>query len=315
MTEHIFQALYSFGENGDEPVRLLDQSGIPWTRNETGRRLLREDILRLAANATGIIAGVEPYTAGVLDALPHLKCLSRAGVGVDNIDLAHAAARGIVVRNTPQVVVQPVVELTLAMIFDLLRRLTLHTLRLRRREWRKTSGNLLAGKTVGILGLGGIGRAVAEVLPALGVRVIGSDIAPDMDWAARAGVEVVDTGRLLQHSDILSLHISLLAEHPFVLDAAAIARMKDGAFVVNVSRGNVVDDQALAEALQTGKLAGAALDVFPQEPYTGPLCDVETAVLTPHVATLTRESRVQMEAEAVRNLLETLGHPAPDAES
>lgn len=311
MGEKIFVALSTFAEYGKKPLRLLDQSGIGYSLNGLGRRLVREEIVDLGKGTTGIIAGVEPYDTPVLKKLPELKCISRCGVGVDNIDLDSARKRNIVIRNTPDVVIRPVVELTIAMIFDLMRKLSLHTCRMWKREWKKTAGNLLSGKTVGILGLGRIGRNVAETLLKLDVKVIGTDIHPDSAWAEKHRVHVVSLNELLVESDILSLHLSVIPQSPFVLGREEIALMKQGAWIVNVSRGNLVDDTALFDSLKSGRLAGAAMDVFPEEPYTGPLCNLDNVIMTPHVATLTKESRVQMETEAVQNLLETLSTHSP----
>lgn len=304
--QKIAVTLSTFAKAGTRPLELLEQSGIPFVLNQSGKRPGREELLALCAGATGVVAGVESFDRAVLEALPGLTCISRCGVGLDSIDLACAAERGITVRNTPQVVVQPVVELTLAMILSLSRRLPQHTAWMRRREWKRATGNLLAGRAVGILGLGAIGRRVAEVLLLLGVRVMGADVRPDTAWAERLGVRLADVDTVLREADILTLHLSVLAEAPFVLGAREIALMKPGAFVVNVSRGSLIDDAALAEALQSGRLGGAGLDVYPKEPYAGPLCDLENVVMTPHCATLTTESRLQMETEAVEYLLETL---------
>ena len=306
MSDKIFVALSTFAEYGKEPLKLLEQSGIDYSLNDLGRRLVREEIVGLGKGATGIVAGVEPYDASVLELLQELKCISRCGVGIDNIDLGLAKEKNIVIRNTPDVVIRPVVELTIAMIFDLMRKLSLHTGRMWRREWKKTAGNLLAGKTVGILGLGRIGRGVSETLLKLDAEVIGMDIHPDIEWAEQCGIRVVSLDELLSESDILSLHLSVISDNPFFLGRKEIDSMKEGAWLVNVSRGNLVDDIALSDALSAGRLAGAAMDVFTDEPYTGPLCDLDTMVMTPHVATLTKESRVQMETEAVQNLLDVL---------
>jgi D-3-phosphoglycerate dehydrogenase len=274
--------------------------------NVLGRRIEREEIVRLGGDATGIVAGVEPYDALVLGQLIRLKCISRCGVGIDNIDLEFAKQKGILIRNTPDVVVRPVVEITIALILDLLRHLTWHASRMNQGVWEKRAGNLLAGKTVGLLGLGRIGKKVAEVLLRLDATVMGTDVKPDRVWAEKAGVQIVSLEELLRRADILSIHISAIAENPFVLDEEQIARMKEGAWLVNVSRGNLVDERALYGALKSNRLAGAALDVFPEEPYRGPLCDLENVIMTPHVATLTKESRVRMEREAVQNLLDAL---------
>jgi len=306
MTDRIFVTLSTFAEFGAEPQTLLEESGIEFFTNPHGRRITREEVIELGDEVTGLVAGVEPYDCEVLDALPRLKCISRCGVGIDSIDLTEAKNRGIVIRNTPDVVIQPVAELTVAMIFDLLRRLSLFTHLMKGRRWEKHPGNLLAGKTAGIIGLGRIGRRVAELLIPLDVTVLGADVSPDTAWAKKLGVNIVDLDMLLGQSDIVSIHVAASADTPFALGGPELSRMKEGAFLVNVSRGNMVDENALYNSLRSGSLAGAALDVFPQEPYTGPLCDLDNVVMTPHVATLTKESRTMMEYEAVSNLLEEL---------
>lgn len=303
MRKKLFVALSTFAQYGQEPLEILQESGFDFSVNPLGKRLVQDDIIRLAKDSQGIIAGVEPYDANVLGDLSQLCCISRCGVGIDNIDLAVAKNRQIKIYNTPEVVIQPVVELTIAMIFDLLRKLTVHTGFLKSGEWKKLPGHLLKGKTVGILGLGRIGRRVAEMMSKLETEVLGCDIHPDNNWAALHEVALVDLDTLLQRADVLSLHLSVVEEQPFQLGEKEMARMKQGAFLINVSRGQLVDENALCAALKTGHLAGAALDVYPHEPYTGKLRECENVVLTPHIATLTKESRLQMEIEATQNLI------------
>jgi len=304
MKPKVLVALSTFAEFDDAPIRLLDESGLDYYLNPSGHRLVPEEIIKMGRDCEGIIAGVEPYDNYVLDHLPKLRCLSRCGAGIDNISLEKAREKGIVIRNTPDVVVLPVVELTVAMIFDLLRKLSYHTHLLRLKQWKKKAGNLLFGKKVGILGLGKIGRGVAEVLTKLGADVYGADLFPDYQWANKNAIKIVSNELLLKECDIISIHVSILQNNKFVLGKKEIKSMKQGAFIINVSRGEVVDEGALYEALKSNRLGGAALDVFQKEPYDGPLCDLENVILTPHIATLTKESRVQMEVEAVRNLLD-----------
>lgn len=313
MSETILVALSTFAEYGDAPMKLLDGSGLPYRMNTSGRRLSAEDVVRMGRDCVGIIAGVEPYGRDVLEQLPRLRCISRCGVGTDNICLETARERGIVVRNTPDVVTAPVAELTLAMTLDLLKKLSFHTALLKARAWRKSPGGMLAGRRVGIVGLGRTGRRVAEMMVRLDARVSGFDPVRDDAWAEQTGIALVTLDELLGTSDIVSLHLSVRTDAPFRLDEEMIGKMKAGAVVINVSRGQFIDETALYAALRSGRLDGAGLDVFPQEPYTGPLCDLENVVLTPHLATLTRESRVEMELDATRNLLETLSVRAGSA--
>ena len=305
MSEKVLVALSTFGESGREPVELLRSSGHEFVTNPHGRRLTADEVIALGADCTGIVAGVEPYTSAVLAALPRLRCISRVGAGLDNIDLAAAESRGIAIRNTPDVVTDAVAELTLGMVLDLLKNLSRHTSEMRQRQWIKHTGRMLRGKTVGIIGLGRIGKRVAANFRALGAIVQGADPAADREWAAQTEVAVRTVDALLASSDIVCLHLSGSVEG-FALGSGEIAGMKDGAILVNVARGKFVDEAALYEALSSGKLAGAALDVYPEEPYTGKLCSLDNVVLTPHVATLTAETRLAMELEAVENVLDSL---------
>jgi len=304
VSPRVLVALSTFGEYSDEPRRLLNESGLEYSVNPLGRRLVREEIIEMGKDCEGIVAGVEPYDEYVLDRLPRLRCISRCGVGIDNISLEKAREKGIAVRNTPEVVVLPVAELTIGMIFDLLRNLTYHTHELRSKRWTKKAGNLLCGRKVGVIGLGRIGKKVAELLTGLGADVYGADIRPDHEWARRTGVKVIPLGSLLTECDVITIHVSVLENDRFLLGGRELQAVRKGALIVNVSRGEVIDEEALHDALKSGHLGGAALDVFRKEPYDGPLSDLDNVVLTPHIATLTEESRGQMEIEAVQNLID-----------
>ncbi len=303
MKRKILVALQSFSEYSETPLRLLHDAGVDIVLNELGHRLNQNDIVQLGHDCDGVIAGVEPYDENVLNSLQNLKCISRSGVGVDNIDMEKAKQRGITVLNTPDVVVQPVAEMTIAMIFDLLRFLTLHTNLLKSGQWKKIAGHLLSGRKVGIIGLGRIGKKVAEMLKALNADVYGFDLYPDRIWAKQHDVKITSLLDMLKVSDVLCIHVSVLKENPFILGRSEIAQMKKGSIIINTSRGQVVNEAALYEALKSGHLGGAGLDVFNNEPYKGPLCELDNVVLTPHISTLTQESRAEMETQAVINIL------------
>ncbi len=293
----------TFGEHGKDPLSLLEESDFLYSLNPLKRRPNVKEIIEMSKDCEGIIAGLELYDGGVLDQLPKLQCLSRCGVGIDNIDLKKAKEKNIAVLNTPTVVIQPVAELTLAMIFDLLRKLTFQTLKFKEKKWDKQTGSLLGGKKIGLLGLGRIGRRVAELLRKLDTRVYGADLYPDKAWAATHGVVLLPIEELIQTVDILSIHLSVLKENPFQLGKKEFLKMKKGSMLVNVSRGSLLDEDALYEVLKRGHLAGAALDVFQEEPYSGKLTELDNVILTPHIGTLTEQSRLQMEVESVQNLI------------
>jgi D-3-phosphoglycerate dehydrogenase len=304
--EDILVTLSTFGAQSDEPIKLLEESGFTFRTNPYGRRIQPEEVVELGGECRGLVAGVEIYAAETMAQLPNLRCISRCGVGIDNIDLAEAERRGISVLNTPDEPITAVAELTLTMILALLRQLPRVDTLTRGRKWQRVTGNLLQRKTVGIIGLGRIGRRVAELLQAFEANVVGVDTHPDSEWARTRGVELIDLQALLARSDIISIHASTSSETPLRLGVEEMAAMKQGAYLINTSRGDMVDDVALFEALDAGRLSGAALDVFPEEPYRGPLCDSDRVILFPHQATLTLETRVAMEINAVKNVVRCL---------
>ena len=302
----ILITLSSFSAESDEPLRLLKGSGFTFRKNPYGRRLEPEEVVKLGRNARGLIAGVEKYSSDTLAQLRKLECISRSGVGVDNIDLVETKRRGIGVFNTPDEPTVAVAELTLAMILALLRQLPRVDSLMHERKWERLTGRVLNGKTVGIIGLGRVGRRVAELVQAFGAGVVGTDPNPDTEWARAHGVQVMEMPMLLAGADIVSIHASNWSKHPLRLGTAELSHMKRGAWLINMARGDMIDDIALDEALRSGRLSGAGLDVFPQEPYRGPLCDNSRVILSPHQATLTVETRVAMETRAVENLLRFL---------
>jgi glyoxylate reductase len=247
--------------------------------------------------ADGILAVLTTRVdGGYLDgAGPQLRVVANYGVGVDNIDLDAASARGVLVTNTPDVLTDTTAELAIALTLSLLRRVTEGDRFLRRRdEWKFSLefmlGRSLRGATFGVVGPGRIGRATGELAAALGANV---------RYAGRND----DLGELLRESDVVSLHVALTPETRHLIDANALAQMRDTAVLVNTARGPIVDERALVEALQSGGIAGAALDVFEREPEVSEeLLAMENVVLTPHIGSATRDTREAMGMLAVSAL-------------
>jgi D-3-phosphoglycerate dehydrogenase len=309
----IFVALSTFAERDRAPLDRLEASGRPFQIQHTGKRIGTAELLQSGRDAAVIIASVEPYDASTLAALPRLRCITRCGAGVDNVDLVAARARGITVLNTPDVPTAAVAEMALAMFLTLSRNLHRQAALMRLRRWERLESHLLSGRTVGVIGVGRIGRRVAELSRAFGAEVYATDPSADEDWARTSGVALVSFDRLLSTADIVSLHAARSAAHPLRLDSVALARMKRGAVVVNLARGGMVDETALIQALESGHISGAAVDVFSEEPYTGRLCDFDQVILTPHCAALTVETRIAMEIESVDKALRFLeGTICPD---
>jgi D-3-phosphoglycerate dehydrogenase len=306
MTDLIFVALSTFAAHDRRPLDLLAASGHPFRVHSTGKRITTMELLRDGIEAAVILAGVEPYDSGTLAQLPALRCISRCGVGVDAIDLVAARQRGVAVANTPGIPTDAVAELAAAMFLDLSRNLRLQANLMRARRWERTTAHLLAGRVVGLIGLGRIGQRVAQLCLAFKARVLAYDPLADAALARSLGVTLVALEQLLREADIVSLHASKSVEHPVRIGPAELDAMKRGAILVNLARGEMVDEDALVKALSSGHLAGAGLDVFSAEPYQGPLCDFEQVILTPHSATLTIETRAAMELQCVENALQFL---------
>ena len=296
----------SIGQIASDPFDILEDNGYAVVKNPFGRKLTEEETIELAKDCVGIVAGVESFNAKVIDALPNLKCISRVGVGMDSIDISYAKSKGIKVLNTPNGPTRAVAELTLGLTMSLLRKIPNAHYDLRNKVWKKQTGNLLFEKKIGVIGLGRIGRMTAEMFRALGNRVVGYDLQPNEDWAKEYGVEVIDLKELLATCDIITIHIPAKKDGSAVFAKAELDILKDDAFIVNVSRGGVVDEEALFEVLSLGKLSAVALDVFSQEPYSGKLCNVENVVLTPHIGSYAKEGKLKMEVDAAQNLINAL---------
>jgi len=296
----------SIGQIASTPFDLLEKHGYEVVKNPYGRKLTEEETIELAKDCVGIIAGVENLNAKVIDALPNLKCISRVGVGMDSVDIPHAESKGIKILNTPNGPTRAVAELTLGLTMSLLRKIPNAHYDLRNKVWKKQTGNLLFEKKVGILGLGRIGRMTAEMFRALGNPVAGYDLYPNKEWAKEYGVELLNLKELLISCDIISIHVPGKKDGSAIITKAELDLLKDDAFLVNVSRGGVIDEDDLYDVLTSGKLSAVAFDVFNQEPYAGRLCDVENVVLTPHIGSYAKEGKLKMEVDAAQNLINAL---------
>lgn len=302
MKRAVFVALSQFCETDDAPRRRLLEAGYEVRQNISGRRLKYEEIVSAAENADAVIAGVEPYDAAILEELPKLQCISRCGVGTDAIDLDAAKRHRIAVLTTPDEVAEPAAQLTVAMMLALCRNIQRYAAEMPQGIWCRREGRLLSEWTIGLVGFGRIGRRVAKYLGAFGAKILISDPAVHREDIPD-GIELREFPHLLGESDLISLHANRRSEEGPLMDASAFAQMRQGSCLVNTARGYLVDEKALCAALQSGQLAGAALDVYSHEPYSGALLGFPQVLCTPHVATLTNASRRAMELRAVENVI------------
>lgn len=278
-----------------------------------------ELIVPRSAGAEILLTNKTPVSDQTIDQLPDLRYIGVLATGYDVVDVAAAGKRGIVVTNVPAYGTPSVAEMVFALLFELVRHVQLHSDVVRDGEWRrspdfsfwKTPQIELSGKTMGIICLGRIGRHVARIADAFGMRVLASDLHRDNPPALEY-FEWAETPDLLARSDVVSLHCALTCDTQGLINRENLARMKPGAFVINTARGKLVNDADLAEALNSGRLAGAGLDVLSTEPPSpeNPLLTARNCVITPHIAWATREARERLMKIAVENVKAFLGGKA-----
>lgn len=290
----------TFGALDSSPIRQLERAGYEIRRNPVGRKLTEDELRQALKGVIGVIAGLEPLNSKVLSE-SSLKVISRCGVGLESVDTASAKRLGIKVFSTPNAPTTAVAELTLGAIICMLRKIPPMNQIMHAGGWEKMSGPQLRDKTVSVVGLGRIGQRVASYLKVFGVRLLGVD--PFLRSHIH-GIELMTLGDAIPQSHIISLHASGSKE---ILGSSEFEKMRQGVYVTNTGRGGLINESALQEALDSGKVAGAWLDAFSEEPYQGPLKDYKQVLLTPHIGYSSDEARRQMEIEAVENLLSGLG--------
>jgi D-3-phosphoglycerate dehydrogenase len=251
-------------------------------------------------NVKAMIAGTEPLTKSVLKRASSLKIIVRCGIGLDNVDLDTASELGIKVFNTPDAPTRAVAELTLAHILAMLRRICESDRMVRNGKWTSLMGSLLYNQTVGVIGYGRIGKMVCKLLLAFGAKVLVHDVFKNENTDE---IKFVSKDEIFSKSDIITLHIPYSAENHHFININSFSNIKKGAIIVNVSRGGLIDDLALYNALLNNKIAGAALDCFELEPYEGPLVNLETVQLTAHMGSYAKQSRIQQEMDSVNILV------------
>ena len=275
--------------------------------NQTGKPLSGEDLIPLLSGCDGYLAGLDFVTEKVLKACPDLKAISRYGVGFDRVDVKAAKDLGIKVANTPGVNAVAVGELAFGLILACARKIPYLDRSTREGNWVRSTGMELRGKTLGICGLGAIGKVVAECGKGFGMTVLAYDPFINEAYCKEQNIENVSFEELMKRSIVVSLHLPLLDSTKHLINAEAIAQMPDGAILVNASRGGIIDEDAAYEALKSGKLGGLGLDAFEMEPPTDSrLFEFDNVVATPHTGAHTKEATDNMAYLAVKNLIEML---------
>jgi len=277
-------------------------------------------LMEVAPRADAFITrGGIKVTREVMAASPRLRAVGVHGVGCDHVDLQAARDLGKVVLNTPSALTETVAEMTLALMLALTRRVVSADKAVRAGEWTRKYGDLigseLMNKTIGIIGLGRIGAAVARHLKPFRVEILYYDVADRFEVEAELDIRRVDLHTLFRLSDIITLHTPLTPKTWGLISKRAFGLMKDGVYLVNTARGKIVDQPALSEALKTGKVSGAALDVFEEEPLdpSNPLASMDNVILTPHLAASSREAMRRMAVQVAEGVMAVLRGDAPES--
>jgi len=300
------------GKN-EKMLSILQEYSNDLVFNPHGRPLTEEELMPLLKECDGFLAGLDFITEKALSQCDKLKVISRYGAGYDRVDIKAARNQEIVVTNTPGVNAEAVGELALSLILALARKIPYLSNSTKNGEWVRTVGMELKGKTLGILGLGAIGKVVARCGAGFGMKIIASDPHINEAYCREHQIAVKTFDRIIAESDVISLHLPLNQETHHIIGEKAFAQMKDGVILVNTSRGGIIDEDAACEALKSGKLRGLGLDAFEEEPPgDSPLFAFDNVIATPHTGAHTQEAIDNMALLAIQNLIDVLsGNECP----
>ena len=311
----IFVSTHPFGALNSRPLELLRQTGFEFQINSLERKLTSQEVAEMAGNCDALIAGTENISL-VLENAPNIKIVSRVGIGLDSVPLKECRRRNVVVCYTPDAVTMAVAELTVGLMLNITRFVSTADRQIRTGVWQRLQGRRLGKSVIGLIGFGRIGNRVARLLaPYHPCKVLINDIkdkSSELKTMHEAGicVEMVPLSRIFSESHIISLHLPLYSLTRNLIAEKQLSQMRSDAFLINTSRGGIVNEQALHEVLSEEKLGGAALDVFEEEPYIGSLARLGNVLLTPHMGSCSHDCRAQMELEATEEVIRYLqGEP------
>jgi D-3-phosphoglycerate dehydrogenase len=275
--------------------------------NPHSRPLTDDELIPLLTGCAGFIAGLDFITKKVIDSSGNLRVISRYGAGLDRVDLAAAKAKNIPVCNTPGANAQAVADLAFALILCAARKVPMLDRKTREGAWPRSNGIEIYGKTIGILGLGAVGKGVAKRAQGFSMRVLAYDPFINRQYAAEHNIEVSGFEEIIAGADVISLHLPLTGETRHIISGEVIGRMKKGGILINTARGGLIDERAAYEHLKSGHLGGLGLDAYEEEPpKASALFELDNVVLTPHTAAHTAEATANMALMAVRNLINVL---------
>jgi len=296
-----------FGEKNRKPLDLLESNGIEYVINPLNKKLTEDELMELIPSFDIIIAGTEKISDKVMERAGNLKMISRVGIGLDSVDLLAAEKRDIQVSYTPDAPAPAVAELTIGMMLTLLRSVHVSNSQMHLGKWHRFFGRRLSEVTIGIIGIGRIGKGVLEHLQGFGnPKILVNDISIEDDIIKKFNVEWSSKEKIYKHSDIVTLHLPLTGQTKDMIKKDHLLSMKTDAIIINTSRGGIINESDLYEVMQSGHLSGAAIDVFDNEPYNGDLKDIERCLLTAHMGSMSVDCRARMEIEATEEVVRFL---------
>lgn len=297
----------SFASFSDKPLKMLTERDYKIKRNNTGRPYKKEEMLKLIKDVDGIIIGIDELSAEIIEEANELKVISKYGIGLDNIDINMATNKKIIVTSTPTANVDAVADLAFGLILSLARRIPEADKKTKSAKWGKIIGKSVWEKTLGVIGLGKIGRQVVKRAKGFEMNILAFDIVKDKKFVQKYGIKYVNLEKLLRKSDYITIHIPLNDATRNMISYEELEKMKKDAFLINTSRGGIVDEEALYNALRNNKLRGAALDVYNNEPLReSPLKELDNVIMTPHIGAYTEEAIENMSIQAAQNLIDVL---------
>ena len=301
-----------FGSENRFPLEILEANNIEYIINPYNTKLKEEQLLELTRNGIDkIIAGTEPITRKVIENAKDLKHISRVGIGLDSVDLIAAKEKGIKVSYTPDAPAPAVAELTIGLMLSLLRGIHISNSELHRGKWQRHYGKRIPEITIGIIGVGRIGTRVLRRIKSFGTpRLLINDVMPNLELNREFKIEWASKDVLYKESDIISIHVPLTQNTKNMITSKELSMMKKNSMLINTSRGGIINEKDLYESLLENKIGGAAIDVFDNEPYKGPLTKIDKCLLTAHMGSMSIDCRTRMEIEATEEVIRfTKGSP------
>jgi len=296
---HVLITTVPFGDKNSLPLDLLEQVGATYVINPLNKKLTEEELCTLVGDVDILIAGTEPITQKVMDCAPHLKLISRVGIGLDNVDLLAAEKKNIFVSYTPDAPAPAVAELTLGLMLSTLRATHVSNTSMHEGVWHRHFGRRLSEITVGLIGVGRIGSRVLQHLQGFKpARILVNDLEQIKNISDEFEVGWATKEEIYRESDIVSLHVPLTKSTKHMMCKEELLMMKEDAILINTARGGIVNEVELYDVLRDGHLSGVAIDVFEHEPYQGQLMEIERCLLTSHMGSMSVDCRTQMEIEA-----------------